>query len=75
MLGLHFLKIKEVDLITSKKEVIVNLDLGVKLEGEDSRVPFVQEGRGGRCLEEMNVAAKLPDRWQAEHNYCCILKG
>lgn len=71
-----YLKMQEVGLIISKKEVISELGLGVKWKG---RAPecllYDKVGEEEDCLKEMNVAAKLPDRLQAEHNYCCILKG
>lgn len=64
------------DLIISNREVVFELGLGVKMEGEGSRVPFMRQGRrGGRMLEEMNGAGTLPGGLQAEHNYCCILTG
>lgn len=59
----------------SNKEVICESGLGVKVEGEGSRVPFLRQGVEEGCLEEMNGAGTLPGRLQAEHYYCCILAG
>lgn len=70
------LRIKEVNFIIAKKEVISELCLGGRMHGEGSRAPFVRRDRreeGG--VQEMNVAAKLPGRQQAGHNYRCILTG
>lgn len=56
--------------------MVFELGLGMKMEGEGSRVPFMRQGRrGGRMLEEMNGVGTLPGGLQAEHNYCCILVG
>lgn len=64
------------DLIISNREVVFELGLGMKMEGEGSRVPFMRQARrGGKMLEEMNGVGTLPAGLQAEHNYCCILAG